>query len=129
MTETAPSADDSTEAPHASGTEITLDQQVALKSAATRLAGNFEGVFGPETIERFLTSSYEQFANQATVANFLPLLAERFAKQRLTALAKVEGKVGDGVSRSDEYFGGGPIAFYQLIRDWRADGMAGLSFD
>ena len=96
MTETAPSADDSSEAPHASGTEITLDQQVALKSAATRLAGNFEGVFGPETIERFLTSSYEQFANQATVANFLPLLAERFAKQRLTALAKVEGKVGDG---------------------------------
>jgi arsenate reductase len=60
------------------------------------LAGDFEGTFGAETIERFLSSSYEQFAGRATVANFLPLLAERFAKQRLTALAKVEGKALDG---------------------------------
>ncbi|MGZ5400435.1 MAG: arsenate reductase ArsC, partial [Nocardioides sp.] len=97
MSETTPSADRSTEATNARGVpEITLDQQVALKTAATRLSGDFEGVFGAETIERFLNSSYEQFANRATVANFLPLLAERFAKQRLTALARVEGKVSDG---------------------------------
>jgi protein-tyrosine-phosphatase len=48
-------------------------------------------VYGAETIERFLTSSYDQFATRSTVANFLPLLAERFARQRLTALAWVEG--------------------------------------
>lgn len=97
MPETNPSAEESTDATHASGVaEVSLDQQVALKTAATRLSGNFAGIFGAETIERFLTSSYEQFANRATVANFLPLLAERFAKQRLTALAKVEGKVSDG---------------------------------
>lgn len=76
--------------------DINLDQQVALKTAAGRLARDFDGVFGAETIERFLTSSYQQFANGATVANFLPLLAERFAKQRLTALARVEGRVADG---------------------------------
>jgi protein-tyrosine-phosphatase len=76
--------------------EITLDQQVALKSAATRLARGFAGTFNAETIERFLTSSYEQFAGKATMLNFLPLLAERFAKQRLTAMAKVEGHGGDG---------------------------------
>ena len=48
-------------------------------------------MFGEETIERFLYSSYDQFAARATVPNFLPLLAERFARQRLKALAKVEG--------------------------------------
>jgi arsenate reductase len=76
--------------------DITLDQQVALKHAATRLGRDFVGTFGVETIERFLHSSYDQFAGRATVANFLPLLAERFARQRLQALAKVEGLSHDG---------------------------------
>lgn len=76
--------------------EITLDQQYALKVASTRLARDFDGVYGAETIERFLVSSYEQFAANATVTNFLPLLAERFARQRLSALARVEGKQKDG---------------------------------
>ena len=76
--------------------EITLDQRVALKTAATRLRKEFEDTFGVETIERFLHSSYDQFAGRATVANFLPLLAERFARQRLHALAKVEGLSHDG---------------------------------
>jgi len=76
--------------------DITLDQQVALKSAATRLGRDFVDTFGVETIERFLYSSYDQFAGRATVANFLPLLAERFARQRLQALARVEGLHHDG---------------------------------
>ena len=75
---------------------ITLDQQHALRVAATRLARDFDGVYGAETIERFLHTSYDQFAGTATVLNYLPLLAERFAKQRLTALARVEGKAHDG---------------------------------
>ncbi len=76
--------------------EITLDQQVALKTAAARLHREFEGTFNAETIERFLTSSYGEFAGKATMLNFLPLLAERFAKQRLQAMAKIEGKGADG---------------------------------
>ncbi|WP_026875681.1 arsenate reductase ArsC [Jiangella gansuensis] len=75
---------------------ITLDQQHALTTAAARLAGEFDGTFGPETIERFLHTSYDQFAGRASVVNFLPLLAERFARQRLTALARVEGSLHDG---------------------------------
>jgi arsenate reductase len=75
---------------------ITLDQALSLKSAATRLAVDFEGTFGAPTIERFLHSSYDQFADRATVVNFLPLLAERFARQRLKALARVEGLSSDG---------------------------------
>jgi arsenate reductase (thioredoxin) len=76
--------------------DLTLDQQVALNTAATRLVRDFDGTFNAETIERFLHSSYDQFAGRATVANFLPLLAERFARQRLHALAKVEGLSRDG---------------------------------
>ena len=76
---------------------ITVDQQLALKSAAARLAEQFEGTFGSETIERFLTTSYDQFAGRATAFNFLPVMAERFARQRLQALARVEGKADDGL--------------------------------
>jgi arsenate reductase len=72
------------------------DQRYALRSASRSLAEQFAGVFGEETIERFLYSSYDQFAETATVPTFLPLLAERFARQRLRALAKVEGKAEDG---------------------------------
>ncbi len=76
--------------------QISLDQKVALKGAAQRLSERFSGTFNKETIERFLISSYDEFANRATLTNFLPLLAERFAKQRLQAMAKVEGHSGDG---------------------------------
>jgi protein-tyrosine-phosphatase len=71
---------------------LTIDHQLALRTAAENLAGEFKGILGQETIELFLTTSYDQFADRATIANFLPLLAERFARQRLHALAKVQGK-------------------------------------
>lgn len=74
------------------GSGIGLDQRVALNTAAARLAKEFAGTFNQETIARFLDTSYDQFAGKATMVNFLPLLAERFAKQRLQAMAKVEGK-------------------------------------
>jgi arsenate reductase len=77
--------------------DLSIDQQLALRTAATALGREFEGRFGAETIERFLRSSYDQFAGRATVVNHLPLLAERFARQRLRALAKVEGKAHDGL--------------------------------
>lgn len=76
--------------------DLSIDQQLAVRTAATRLQGEFAEMFGVETIERFLHSSYDQFAGHATVPNFLPLLAERFARQRLRALARVEGKALTG---------------------------------
>ncbi|RKS08562.1 protein-tyrosine-phosphatase [Nocardiopsis sp. Huas11] len=76
--------------------QFTVDQRYSLKVASTHLAEEFTGVFNTETIERFLHSSYDQFAARATIAQFLPLLAERFARQRLSALARVENKVDDG---------------------------------
>ena len=76
--------------------DLGLDQQFALRSAVRNLGDQFAGVFGAETIERFLYSSYDEFAPRATVPTFLPLLAERFARQRLRALAKAEGHAEHG---------------------------------
>jgi protein-tyrosine-phosphatase len=77
--------------------ELSTDQQTALRTASRNLREEFDGTFAVETIEQFLTGSYDQFASRATITNFLPLMAERFARQRLRALAKVEGKPVDGL--------------------------------
>lgn len=76
--------------------DLSIDQQVAMRAAAAQLGKEFDGIFGADTIEAFLQSSYGQFAGHATVPNFLPLLAERFTRQRLRALARVEGKHHNG---------------------------------
>jgi protein-tyrosine-phosphatase len=71
---------------------LPLDQQALVRNAAVRLEREFEGTFGPETIARFIADSLDRLAPSATVTTFLPLLTERFARERLRALAKVEGK-------------------------------------
>jgi protein-tyrosine-phosphatase len=68
-----------------------IEDRLALRTAAAHLEDEFKGVFGVETIERFLVSSYDELAPRATVRRFLTLFAERFARQRLRALARVEG--------------------------------------
>lgn len=77
-------------------TDLSIDQRVALQTAARRLRREFDGIYGVETIERFLHTSYDQFAVRSTIPNYLPLLAERFARQRLTAQARIEGLRHDG---------------------------------
>lgn len=72
--------------------------ELALHIAAADLQRDFSEVFGVETIERVLNSCYDQLAAQATVPNFLPLFAERLARQRLYALAGIDGKVSDGIA-------------------------------
>ncbi|WP_367141386.1 three-helix bundle dimerization domain-containing protein, partial [Mycobacterium sp.] len=42
------------------------------------------------TIEHLLHSSYQQLADRATLHDFLVLLAERFARHRLRALAQLK---------------------------------------
>jgi protein-tyrosine-phosphatase len=76
--------------------DLSPEQQTSLRSAARNLRREFDGVFGVETIEQFLATSYDQFAANARIVTFLPLMAERFARQRLKALARVEGKSNDG---------------------------------
>jgi arsenate reductase len=76
-------------------TKLTTEQQYLIMQAADRLKGDFAGVFSVETIERFMTESQTQLESQATVTTWLPILVERFARDRLRALAKVEGLMTD----------------------------------
>ena len=45
--------------------DLTVDQHLALATAARHLGGEFAGTFGAETIERFLHASYDEFADQS----------------------------------------------------------------
>ena len=71
---------------------MTKAARISLHSAARDLHEQFRGVFGTETIENLLLSSYEELAATATVHNWLVLGAERFARQRLQALAHAESR-------------------------------------
>jgi hypothetical protein len=59
-----------TDTKHDHHPNLSVDQQLALRTAASRLRAEFDGTFGQETIERFLRSSYDQFASPALVPNF-----------------------------------------------------------
>ena len=76
--------------------EVAPDQQLALEAAADRLQREFGDHIGEETIDKFLHTSFDQFAARATVPNFVPLLAERYTRQHLQALVRIEGNVDGG---------------------------------
>ena len=63
---------------------------ITLRSSAALLQRDFSGTFATETIERFLITSYDEFASRLTNDTYLPMFAERFARERLNALARVE---------------------------------------
>lgn len=77
-------------------TPRSIDQRQAMHTAATRMCRDYATTFSIETIEEFLYSSYDEFAVRAVISNYLPLLAERFARQRLKALSKIAGHSRDG---------------------------------
>lgn len=58
----------------------------------TTLAREFAGIFGAETIARFVQEALDRWP-AATVTNHLPVLAHRFARERLRALGQAEGTV------------------------------------
>jgi protein-tyrosine-phosphatase len=73
--------------------DLPLDQQRTVRSVTAHLEPDFAGTFGAETIQRFVIDSLEQLLATATIATYLPLLTERFAKERLRALGRVEGSL------------------------------------
>ena len=59
--------DDFADVPTHLGADLSIDQRLALKAAAAQLQSDFGEMFGVETIERFLLSSYDRFATRASV--------------------------------------------------------------
>ena len=64
-----------------------------LETVRNNLTREFAGVFSPETVAACLAESYDRLVATATVDRFLVIFAERFARDRLKATAKVEGKI------------------------------------
>jgi protein-tyrosine-phosphatase len=63
-----------------------------VRQAADRLADEFKGIFSEQTIERYITESLD-LLGEARINVYVPVLAHRFARERLRALAQVEGAI------------------------------------
>jgi len=70
-----------------------LAPDVALRHIARDLQHRFAGVFSPETVEHYLTQSFDLLASDATVRTHLPNLASKFAADRLRACAQAQGAI------------------------------------
>jgi arsenate reductase len=56
------------------------------------LSREFDGTFSPETVDRFVRESFESLKG-SKVQSFIPLFTTRFARDRLRALAQVQGVI------------------------------------
>ena len=63
-----------------------------IDQAADRLADEFAGTFTQETIARYMAES-QDLLGDARINVYVPVLAHRFTRERLKALAQVEGKL------------------------------------
>ena len=69
-----------------------LAQEVILKREIARLSEDFSGVFGRETVDRYVRESLD-LMKDARVGLYVPLFVDRFVRDRLRALAQVQGKL------------------------------------
>jgi arsenate reductase len=65
------------------------ETEAALRQEVARLADEFRGTFGEETIEHLMRESIGWLAS-ARVRRYVPAFAYRFTRERLRALASVE---------------------------------------
>jgi arsenate reductase (thioredoxin) len=61
-----------------------------VEKAAEALQDEFAGIFGPETIARYIAESTDLLGG-GRINVFVPVLAHRFARERLKALAQADG--------------------------------------
>lgn len=70
--------------------------QAHVDKAVDDLCQEFTGIFSRETVARFVTESLGSLGG-ARFADFVPVLAYRFARQRLRAVGQVEGAIAKPV--------------------------------
>jgi protein-tyrosine-phosphatase len=78
-------------------TSVGPELQVQLDRVTRQLAAGFTGLFSQETIARYVEESAELLSRGATVHRFIPIFVEGLARERLRALAQVEGRVATEV--------------------------------
>ncbi|WP_300595164.1 arsenate reductase ArsC [Microbacterium sp.] len=75
------------------GQDPLLSVESTLHRATERLAHQFAGIVNEETVERVVFESYTALSRTAKVDTHLASLAEKFARDRLTALAQSKGLI------------------------------------
>jgi protein-tyrosine-phosphatase len=66
--------------------------ELQVEYAVDRIAEEVRGTFNRETVERLMLDSIERY-RESRVQTYVPLLAERLARERLNALAHTEGMI------------------------------------
>ena len=69
-----------------------VEREFLLKREAARLTDEFKGVFGAETIDRYVRESLDALEG-SRVTDFIPIFVHRFSRERLRALAQVQGRI------------------------------------
>ena len=103
---------------------MSLADRAAVSGIVGRLSAEFLGVFSIETLDRYVAESWEKLATTPKVPAFLPVLAERFARERLRALGQAKGVI---VSDIPEVLfvcvhNAGRSQMAAALLDWRAEG-------
>jgi arsenate reductase (thioredoxin) len=101
--------------------EMSPLMQGALGDCARRLAGTFRGVYSEETIAGVVMDSYERLGDRPTVGpNFMPIFIERFARERLQAVAQADGLVPKALPE---------VLFVCVHNSGRSQMAAGLAYE
>lgn len=74
-----------------------LTDEAVLHRIAADLSAKYAGIFAAETVERYVFESYASLARTSKVTAHLPVITERFARDRLNALARAKGAIAHDV--------------------------------
>lgn len=75
-----------------SNIQLSETEHTHLAQAAERLRREFDGQLNTETVQRLLDDSVATLAAGAQYSTWIPLLAERFARDRLRAVLRMESQ-------------------------------------
>jgi arsenate reductase (thioredoxin) len=78
---------------------VTLDRaaQKQIEGFVDRLCSEFDGRFDRPQILQLMNDSVARMAETATVAQFIPLMAHRFTRERLQAIGRARGQDTSGI--------------------------------
>jgi arsenate reductase len=71
--------------------DLALEPKLAMRAARRRLQDEFAGRVTDESVDAVLRASWDHIDAGARIKNHVPLLAERFARGQLWALARMNG--------------------------------------
>ena len=74
---------------------VQLAKSLARRSTAVRLAERLGDHFTYETVETFVNEVHDELEDRFRIQTHVPTFAHRFARERLEALARHEGRIED----------------------------------